>query len=90
MAWLEGKRAPPKAEADPLDPFRRALPSNSRKLISIRIDPWMLRLAKAVAVRHRLPYQHVFRLWIEQGLRRSVVEGARQRRRTRRKPSLKS
>lgn len=86
MAWLEGKGGRPRAEADPLDPFRLALPSSSRKLISIRIDPWMLQLAKAVAKRHHLDYQHVLRLWIEQGIRRSVVEGARRRRlgRTRR------
>lgn len=77
LAFLTGQGGPP--TPDVLEAFRRG--RRSRKLISIRIDVWMLDLTKAVAKRHRMGYQHVVRMWIEQGLRRSV-EGARKKARS--------
>jgi len=62
---------------DPLRPYRDAQTTKRRKkLISLRLDEDLLHLTKEVARQHGLRYQVVIRLWVEEGLRRSIREGA--------------
>ena len=60
---------------DPLKLYQDALPRKRRKLISLRVDEYLLELTKEVARQHELSYQAVIRLWIEEGLRRAIREG---------------
>ena len=60
---------------DPLRPYRDAHPGRRRKLISLRVDEYLLELTQEVARQHGLRYQAVLRLWIEEGLRRAIREG---------------
>jgi len=56
-----------------LDPkLVRAIDRRSRRkqLISIRLEAWQIRLAKATAARERIPYHAVIRRWIEEGIQR--------------------
>jgi hypothetical protein len=39
------------------------------------VDEHLLELTKEVARQHGLRYQAVIRLWIEEGLRRGILEG---------------
>jgi len=59
-----------------LQPYRDARPSRRRKLISLRVDEYLLELTQEVARQHGLRYQAVIRLWIAEGLRRAILEGA--------------
>ena len=62
----------------PVDPLQRYLdahPSRRKKLISIRVDEELLELTREVARQHNLRYQAVIRIWIQEGLRRSIQEG---------------
>ena len=45
-----------------------------KRLISLRLETWQIRLAKAVAAREGVPYHAVIRRWIERGIqtRRAV------------------
>ena len=43
--------------------------AHRKKLISIRLETWQIRLAKAVAARERIPYHTVIRRWVEEGIR---------------------
>jgi hypothetical protein len=55
-----------------LDPeLAQAIDRRSRRktLVSLRLEAWQVRLARAVAARRRLPYHAVLRGWIEQGIR---------------------
>ena len=61
---------------DPLRPYRDAHPKRRRKLISLRVDEYLLALTQEVARQHGLRYQAVIRLWVEEGLRRAIREGA--------------
>jgi hypothetical protein len=42
----------------------------------LRVDEYLLELTQEVARQHGLRYQGVIRLWIEEGLRRAIQEGA--------------
>ena len=56
-----------------IDPrLARAIDRRSRrkKLISIRLENWQIRLAKATASREKIPYHTVIRRWIEEGIRK--------------------
>jgi uncharacterized protein (DUF4415 family) len=61
--------------ADPLQRYLDAHPSRRKKLISIRVDEELLELTREVARQHNLRYQAVIRIWIQEGLRRSIREG---------------
>lgn len=39
-----------------------------KELISLRLEGWQIRLARAVAARERIAYHAVIRRWIEEGL----------------------
>ena len=54
--------------------YRDAHPSRRRKLISLRVDEYLLELTQEVARQHGLRYQAVIR--IAEGLRRAILEGA--------------
>jgi predicted DNA binding CopG/RHH family protein len=56
-----------------LDPrLARAIDRRSRRkqLISIRLENWQIRLAKATASREKIPYHTVIRRWIDEGIRK--------------------
>ena len=75
--WLQMGTGPPvERPEDPLRPYREAHPGRRRKLISLRVDEYLLALTQEVARQHGLRYQAVLRLWIEEGLRRALLEGA--------------
>ena len=75
--WFEnGSGKPIKPPDDPLQPFRDATTTSRKRLISIRVDEDLLNLTKELARQHGLPYQAVIRVWIEEGLRRAIREGA--------------
>ena len=75
--WYEKGSGPPiKRPDDPLQPFLDATTTTRRRLISIRVDEDLLNLTKELARQHDLPYQAVIRIWIEEGLRRAIREGA--------------
>lgn len=74
--WFRTGSGPPvQAPDDPLRPYREAHASRRRKLISLRVDEHLLELTQEVARQHGLRYQAVIRLWIEEGLRRAILEG---------------
>ena len=64
---------------DPLRAFVDATAKTRKRLISIRVDEELLDLTKELARQHGMPYQAVIRVWIEEGLRRAIREGARER-----------
>ncbi len=75
--WLRTGTGPPVGRPeDPLQPYRDAHPNRRRKLISLRVDEYLLELTREVARQHDLRYQAVIRLWIAEGLRRAILEGA--------------
>jgi predicted DNA binding CopG/RHH family protein len=60
-------------EPTQLDPkLTRAIDRRSRRkqLISIRLENWQIRLAKATATRERIPYHTVIRRWIDEGIQK--------------------
>jgi predicted DNA binding CopG/RHH family protein len=59
---------------DPLAPYRDAHSERRKKLISIRLDEYLLELTREVARQHQMPYQAVIRQWIQEGLRRVLRE----------------
>ena len=65
--WDAFEEVPP-LELDPK--LARSIDQRSRRkqLISIRLETWQVRLAKATAARERVPYHSVIRRWIEQGI----------------------
>ena len=74
--WFHTGSGPPvEAPDDPLRPYREAHPGRRRKLISLRVDEYLLKLTQEVALQHDLRYQAVIRLWIAEGLRRAIREG---------------
>jgi predicted DNA binding CopG/RHH family protein len=40
-----------------------------KKLIALRLEQWQLQRAKAIADQRHVPYQHLLRYWISQGLK---------------------
>jgi predicted DNA binding CopG/RHH family protein len=56
--------------------FVDATAKTRKRLISIRVDEELLDLTKELARQHGMPYQAVIRVWIEEGLRRAIREGA--------------
>lgn len=55
-----------------LDPaLERAIDRRARqkKIISLRLEDWQIRLARAIAAKRKVPYHSVIRGWIEQGIR---------------------
>ena len=57
-------------------PFREAWHGRRKQPISLRLDGWIIELTKRMAQQHEMPYQAILRIWIEEGLRRAVLEGA--------------
>ena len=58
-----------------LEPFRDAWLAQPKKLVSIRLDEWLLLLVKQMAAQTGLRYQEILRGWLEEGLRRAIEEG---------------
>ena len=78
--WFEsGSGRPTEPPDDPLRAFVDATAKTRKRLISIRVDEELLDLTKELARQHGMPYQAVIRVWIEEGLRRAIREGARER-----------
>jgi hypothetical protein len=74
--WFQtGTGGPTARPDDPLQPYRDGKPRRRRKAIFLRVDEYLLALTQEVARQHGLRYQAVMRLWIEEGLRRALVEG---------------
>jgi hypothetical protein len=40
-----------------------------KKIISIRLEDWQIRLARAIAAKRKVPYHSVIRAWVEHGIR---------------------
>lgn len=59
---------------DLLAPFRDGQPEGRKKLISLRVDEYLLELTKEVARQHQMRYQAVIRQWIQEGLCRAMRE----------------
>lgn len=77
--WLRGGckgPAPQRSRPDVLDSFRDAWNAQPKKLVSIRMDEWLLALVKEMASQTGMPYQEILRGWMEEGLRRALEEGA--------------
>lgn len=43
--------------------------TRQKRLISLRLEAWQVRLARAIAARRRVPYLAVIRGWVEEGIR---------------------
>src|SRR5882762_4155419 len=43
-----------------------------KKLIALRLEKWQHERTKAIAARQHIPYQHLLRYWISQGLRQAA------------------
>ncbi len=58
-------------------PLAREIDRRARRkqLISLRIETWQLRVAKAEAARRGTPYHAVLRDWISQGMRAGGAGG---------------
>lgn len=78
--WFRTGSGPvvPDRPPDPLRPYRDARREQPKQPISMRVDTWVLELTKQMARQHRMPYQQIFRIWIQEGLRRALREGAQQ------------
>ena len=46
--------------------------AKQKKLISLRLEQWQLRLAKSIAARQDIPYHAVLRNWITAGIRTTL------------------
>lgn len=44
-----------------------------KKLIALRLEMWQLRGAREIAARRHIPYQHLLRFWISQGLKQEAL-----------------
>ena len=58
-------------EAIQLEPelAHRIQERTKKKLIALRLERWQLHRAKAIAAQRHVPYQHLLRYWISQGLK---------------------
>ncbi|MBI2933828.1 MAG: hypothetical protein HYY16_19465 [Planctomycetes bacterium] len=67
--WREFEEVREPLEFDPK--LARAIDRRSRKkeLISIRLEKWQIRLARAIAARQRIPYHTIIRAWVTEGIR---------------------
>lgn len=68
--WDSFKEVKDQTELDPK--LAQAIDRRSRRkqLISIRLENWQIRLAKATATREKIPYHTVIRRWIDEGIRK--------------------
>jgi len=75
--WFETRIGPlPKVKPDPLEPYIRGYIGVKKRQISIRIEGWILALTKQMAKQHKMSYQKILQIWMAEGLRRAVREGA--------------
>jgi predicted DNA binding CopG/RHH family protein len=58
-----------------LDPelARKIAERTKKKMIALRLEQWQLQRTKAIAARKRIPYQHLLRYWITQGLKQEAA-----------------
>jgi predicted DNA binding CopG/RHH family protein len=58
-----------------LDPelARKIAERTKKKMIALRLEQWQLQRTKAIAARRRIPYQHLLRFWITQGLKQEAA-----------------
>lgn len=58
-----------------LDPelARRIAERTKKKMIALRLEQWQLQRTKAIAARRGIPYQHLLRYWIAQGLKQEAA-----------------
>lgn len=59
-----------------LDPelARKIAERSKKKMISLRLEQWQLQRTKAIAARKHIPYQHLLRYWITQGLKQEAAQ----------------
>jgi hypothetical protein len=77
--WFQGGctgTAPRRSRPDVLEPFRDAWLAQPKKMVSIRLDEWLLVLVKEMASQAGMPYQEILRVWMEEGLRRALEDAA--------------
>lgn len=57
-----------------LDPglAHRIRERTKKKMIALRLEKWQLKRTKALACKMQIPYQHLLRFWISQGLRQEA------------------
>lgn len=70
--WDEFEEVKDPVELDPKLAKSIDRRARNKKLISIRLEGWQIRLAKARAVKEGVPYQSVIRRWISEGIRRAT------------------
>ncbi len=80
--WFFGGRggSAPEGPLDVLEPFRQAWghPPPPKRLVSIRVDEWLLALVKEMGRQVGMPYQEIVRIWMEDGMRRALTDGLRE------------
>ena len=54
---------------------RRIRERSRKRLLTIRIEGWMVDRAKKIAREKRIPYQRLLREWIGQGMRKDLESG---------------
>jgi predicted DNA binding CopG/RHH family protein len=52
---------------------RRIAERSKKKMIALRLELWQLQRTKAIAAKRRIPYQHLLRYWITQGLKHEAA-----------------
>lgn len=56
---------------------RRIAERSKKKMIAIRLEHWQLQRTKAIAAKRHVPYQHLLRHWITEGLKREATHHPR-------------
>lgn len=71
--WEEFQEVDEPIELDP--ELARAIDRRSKRkqLISLRLENWQVRLAKAMAARSGIPYHTIIRSWITAGIRHKTT-----------------
>ncbi len=54
---------------------RKIMERSKKKMIALRLELWQLKRAKAVAAKRHIPYQHLLRFYISQGLKAEAAAG---------------
>lgn len=78
--WSKHEAADYLHEAEELDEQIQLAPGlahkirerTKKKMIALRLERWQLERTKALARKRKIPYQHLLRFWISQGLRQEA------------------
>lgn len=55
---------------------RKIAERSKKKMIAIRLEHWQLQRTKSIAAKRRMPYQHLLRDWITEGLKREALRSS--------------